>query len=364
MSCSHPLKAFPVGLYPSGKTKYKICSYDINHVEILENGSVVPCTVPDRGGYCKRYIKDFVEIPCGKCMSCRLAYSREWANRCLLELEYHKSAYFVTITYDDWHVPRTYYGNPNTGEALPSMTLCKRDIQLFFKRLRKKFPDQHIRYFGCGEYGPSTMRPHYHFIIFGLDLNDLKVYSKSSQGYNYFTSKSLEECWSFPVRSQNGTKQGLYDSPYISTPAGYIVVGEVTWETCAYTARYMTKKLNGPEAQFYEDFNLVPPCSFMSRKPGIGRYYYDDHPDLFKHEYINVSTPTGGRKFRPPKYFDRLFDLDEPELSSELKVTRKKMAEASKAAKLAQTDLDYLSYLQVEENSLLDRIKSLKRSVF
>uniref|UniRef100_A0AAU8B1Y7 Replication initiator protein n=1 Tax=Dulem virus 119 TaxID=3145596 RepID=A0AAU8B1Y7_9VIRU len=363
MSCSHPLKAFPVGTHPSGKVRYKICSYDIDHVEILESGSVVPCKTSFRGAYCKRYVREFVEIPCGKCMACRLAYSREWANRCLLELQYCDSAYFLTITYDDLHVPRTFYGNPETGEALPSMTLCKRDIQLFFKRLRKAFPDCHIRYFGCGEYGPKTMRPHYHFIVFGLVLDDLEVYSRSQQGYKYYTSKKLNSCWSFPARNMLGEYNNP-NSPNNSTPAGYIVVGNVTWETCAYTARYMTKKLNGPEAQFYSDFNLVPPCSFMSRKPGIGRQYYDDHPDLFEHEFIHVSTEKGGKSFKPPKYFERLFELDEPEISSELKATRKKMAEFTKQAKLARTDLDYLSYLQVEEDSLLDRIKSLKRSVF
>lgn len=65
----------------------------------------------------------------------------------------------------------------------------------------------------------------------------------------------------------------------------------------------------------------------MSRKPGIARQWYDDHPDCYDYEYINISTDKGGKKFRPPKYFDKLYDVDEPEKSAELKAIRKKMAE-------------------------------------
>lgn len=82
-----------------------------------------------------------IKIPCGKCVGCRLEYSRQWANRCMLELQYHDSAYFCTFTYDDDHVPRTYYPDPETGEAFPAMTLQKRDFQLLMKRIRKHFPD-------------------------------------------------------------------------------------------------------------------------------------------------------------------------------------------------------------------------------
>ena len=100
----------------------------------------------------------------------------------------------------------------------------------------------------------------------------------------------------------------------------------------------------------------------MSRKPGIARQYYDDHPDLYEFEYINVKTETGGRKFRPPRYFDKLYDLDQPEASAALKETRRKMAEQAQQAKLSQTSLSYLDLLRVEEQAKLDGIKSLDRS--
>lgn len=335
MPCYHPLKAFVLG-EKDGKRLLKVTCYEVDHLERSGEGFSC-CTHPAYGR--PGDVTEFIEIPCGKCSGCRLQRSREWANRCMLELEYHKSSYFVTLTYDDAHVPIHYYSDPETGEALPSMSLVKRDYQLFMKRLRKKFGEG-IRFFAAGEYGSQTFRPHYHAILFGLELNDLVPYKRSAQNFQYYNSPSLQEVW----------------------PNGFAVVAPVTWETCAYTARYVMKKLTGPEAEFYENFNIVPEFSLMSRKPGIARQYYEDHPDLYEHEFINISTEKGGRKFRPPKYYDKLFDVDCPEESAKLKAVRQKMAAEAQKAKLQKTTLPYLDQLAVEERANLARIKSLKRS--
>lgn len=361
MACYHPLKAFPIGLNPSGKTNYKITSYEVDHVEITDSGKVVCCSTPFEPHYrpvtTKRVISDFVEIPCGKCIGCRLEYSRQWANRMMLELQYHDSAYFVTLTYNDEHVPTSCYEG-DFGDIYPSLTLCKRDCQLFMKRLRKACPNDRIRFYLAGEYGSHTMRPHYHVIIFGLHLppGDLIEYSRSELGHKYYRSSLLERCWS--------KKTGEYDPPVDCSNGcyGFVLVTEVSWETCAYVSRYVTKKLTGPESNFYSMFCIEPPFTLMSRKPGIGRQYYDDHPDCFDFDYINISTDSGGRKFRPPKYYQKLFEVDEPELSAELKATRKRMAEEQKKLKLSKTDLSYLELLAVEEQKKLSRIKSLERS--
>lgn len=341
MPCYHPL--LRVQYYPQGHpndTNVKVVPYvdDVKHAFFEQFRYVV---------------LDSTQIPCGQCIGCRLDYSRQWANRCMLELEYHDSAYFVTLTYDDAHVPRSFYGDPDTGLACPSLTLRKRDFQLFMKRLRKAHPDDKIRFFAAGEYGDKTCRPHYHAIIFGLQLNDLTVYKRSPDGqFIYYNSADLQRSWS------------VWDvSREMYVPLGYAVVAPVTWNTCAYTARYVMKKLKGKEAQFYSDFNIESPFTLMSRKPGIARQWYDDHPDCYDYEYINISTPEGGKKFRPPRYFDKLYDLDNPEESAELKEVRKKMAEASKAAKLEKTSLSYLDMLQVEENAKMDKLKKLIRSV-
>lgn len=288
---------------------------------------------------------DFLPLPCGKCIGCRLEYSRQWANRCMLELQYHESSYFVTLTYNDEHLRINYYPDPETGEAFESATLCKRDFQLFMKRLRKKYGDG-IRFFAAGEYGTKTFRPHYHAIIFGLKLDDLKPYKRSAQGFQYYTSEALQSVW-----CEDGQ------------PIGYAVVAPVTWETCAYTARYVVKKLNGAEAQFYSDFNLVPEFSLMSRRPGIARQYYDDHPDLMEKDKINIATDKKGLSFKPPRYYDHLYDLEEPVKAKERKERLARVAKAAAKMKMSKTNLSYLDQLQVNENALTARIGALKRNI-
>jgi hypothetical protein len=262
----------------------------------------------------------------------------------LLELKYHDSAWFCTFTYDDDHVPRTYYPDPETGEAIPALTLQKRDFQLLMKRIRKKFDNDKIRFFMSGEYGSQTFRPHYHAILFGLHLDDIQPYKTVKEGgeyYTYYNSPSLQECW----------------------PYGYVVVGEVTWESCAYTARYVMKKLKGKEAKFYAEHNIQPEFTLMSRKPGIARQYFDENPHCVENQYINVSTPKGGKKFRPPRYYDKLFDVECPEKSAELKALRAKLAQQAMEAKLSNTSLDSYELRDVEEEKQSNRLKSLRRNL-
>lgn len=328
MSCYHPLHAIPNGKTINGKTNYRFLSdlYLATHPELEKQ-----CTL----------------IPCGQCLGCRLDYSRQWADRCMLELQYHDSSYFVTLTYDEAHVPVEYYADKATGEAFPSLTLRKRDFQLFMKRLRKRFSDDHIRFFMAGEYGSETFRPHYHAILFGLHLNDLRPYKRSPQGYHYYNSDSLQSCW----------------LDHDGNPIGFVVVGEVTWDTCAYTARYIMKKQKGAASRVYSDFALEPEFTLMSRKPGIARQYYDDHPDIYETQKINISTSKGGRQMRPPRYFDKLFDLEHPEEMAKIKAQRKDVASALQSLKLEQTSLSEHDFLEVQERSKEARIKSLRRNL-
>jgi hypothetical protein len=327
MSCYHPMNAVVLGVDPeTHKKKLRFLGQDVL-------GSVL---YPG---------KEIIQVPCGQCIGCRIDRSRQWANRCMLELQYHDSAYFATLTYDDFHVPKAYYADPDTGEAHQSLTLCKRDFQLWMKRLRKKFGEDKIRFFACGEYGGSTRRPHYHAILFGLHLDDLVKYKTVKEGdgyYTYYNSESFQSTW----------------------PFGFAVIGQVTWESCAYVARYVTKKLTGEQADFYQKFNLVPEFSDMSRRPGIARQYYDEHGgDIYSNAYLNISTPKGGRKFKPPRYFDRLFDIDCPGALDALKARRRDSAEASMEAKMKRTNLSPPEILAVEETAFENRIKSLRRSL-
>ena len=123
------------------------------------------------------------------------------------------------------------------------------------------------------------------------------------------------------------------------------------------------KKLKGKEAKFYESHNIQPEFTLMSRRPGIARQYYDEHPGLYDFDFINISTPKGGKRFRPPRYFDKLFEIDFPEKSAELKALRTKLAREAQEARLASTSLQSDELMQVQEDKLSNRLKSLRRSL-
>lgn len=331
MACFHPLHALP-----SPNQKTVPCGKTVLHfLKPLDK-------LYDR--------KDVMLIPCGQCIGCRLSYARQWADRCLLELQYHKHAWFVTLTYNDEHVPRSMYGDPQTGEAHPCLTLDRRDVQLFLKRLRKAVEPTKIRYFGCAEYGPSTWRPHYHLIIFGLPLDDLVLKRQDMDGkVSAYTSRTLSAAWSLRPFGNHSD---------ILEPLGDVECSDVTWSACNYVARYIVKKQLGPDGKdFYASFNLVPPFTFMSRDPGIGSAFYDEHKDsLYSFDSVSVSTPTGGRNIRPPRYFDKLFDLEQPERLAQIKESRRFMAEQAQKFKLSKTSLNVYDLQALEERVAMQKL--------
>lgn len=342
--CVSPLKGFPDGLTPSGKTNYIVTSYNVHHIEMNFSGSRIYADSDFVSPYATRVIRDFIEIPCGHCIECRLEYSREWADRCLLELDYHQSSYFVTLTYDEEHVPVNKYTD-DFGEIHNILTLVKRDVQLFIKRLRRKLDyynkDPTIMYFGSGEYGSHTLRPHYHLIIFGLELDDLELLKRSSLGYNYYTSDFISSCW---------TK-------------GYSMVADVSWETCAYVARYIMKKQKGENKKIYQEKNFEPEFSVMSLKPAIGKRYFEEHTyDIYKYDYMNVSTPNGGVRVYPCKYFDRLMEKYDEEFYRAMKEKRKERAIDKQKLVDMQSDYSRVEQFAVEEENLIDRLSKLVRN--
>lgn len=283
-------------------------------------------------------------IPCGHCIACRINYSSDWANRMLLESQYYgDDNWFVTLTYDNEHLPPDLNGVFDS----PFHTLVKDEVSSFMKRLRR-YSGQKIRFYACGEYGSERARPHYHIIIFGLhlDASDLKFWKFNHQGDALYTSQLIERAWSL-----NGVPFGLH------------CVAQVNWETCAYTARYVTKKLNGDAAAVYDDAAIIPEFSVMSRKPGIGRLYYDDHvEEIFENREIIVSTSKGGKTFKPPKYYDRLYDIDYPEQSLAHKKRVEHFIQVNNQLRGNYTSMSLLEELAAEENALERRTKSLVRS--
>uniref|UniRef100_A0AAU8AWB6 Replication initiator protein n=1 Tax=Dulem virus 169 TaxID=3145646 RepID=A0AAU8AWB6_9VIRU len=343
--CNHPLKGFQVGFTDSGKPKYKIVSFDVDHVEIDITGHLTVCMEKFTGANCSDRVDNYIEIPCGKCIECRLEYSRQWANRCMLELQYHdpRFCWFVTLTYDDMSMQHLPVGLINDCEV---HSVDKQDIQKFFKLLRRdveyhdRAVEPSIRYFCCGEYGSKSLRPHYHAIIYGLNLSDNTSWSKSHHNFQLFRSPYLEKIWK----------------------KGFVVVSPVTWETCAYTARYVMKKAKGLTADQYLEHGINPEFVLMSRRPGIGRQYFDDHyKDIYKFDSINVSTSQGGKQFKPPRYFDQLYAQIDSLESEVLKINRRECAEAAIELKLKCTDKSYVDVLRTEEKILSSKVKALRR---
>lgn len=340
MPCYHPLKAFQVGFHPSGKPKYKICSYDVKYVYVNDDTCFCSDVCNSRSDF--RLVEDYIEIPCGKCIGCRLQQSREWATRIMLEAQDHDESWFVTLTYDDEHVPELEFAkdvDPDTGELLDSgklLTLCKRDLQLFNKRLRKHFTNDKIRFFACGEYGETTARPHYHSIYFGLHITDLQFFKMSKLGDKYFISDTLTRLWG----------------------KGHVLLAQVTWESAAYVARYVTKKLTGDAAKFwYDDIGLTPPFTVMSRRPGIASRYFDENAsDLMRFDGGYISTKKGSVQFPNPKFFKRKLDLLFPEEYGIIKSQKVQNQRLKSDLLKSRLDIDYQDYLSQTEATFNKRV--------
>lgn len=343
MTCYHPLKGFIRGINKdTGKKDLIITSYETDHIEI--SGSrvmhIASKKIQAEDVMNTRVIEDYVTIPCAQCIGCRIDKSREWANRMMFELEYHKKACFITLTYNDENIPWSEYVN-DEGEICPSMTLVKKDFQLFLKRLRKEIYPQKVRYYACGEYGDKTKRPHFHAIIYGINFDfDRYQYGKSEDGYPQYRSPTLEKVWTY----------------------GYSMICNVEWQTCAYVARYVTKKKKGLQKDYYEYFNIEPEFSLMSLKPGIGyQWYMDNKERMYKFGHVWLSKGEKAIRARPPAYFDKLYDIESHEEMEKIKKARKRIAEEEKKKKLYITGKTYIEMLHDEELNFKARISSLKR---
>lgn len=350
MSCYHPLKAFYTYPYfdKEGVEKYqlKIVPHETHHLE-EHDGILWPIKQAEASKDAKRVFYRGFNIPCGKCIGCRLDYSRTWANRLMCELLYHDpdNCWFVTLTYNNENVPVNNYVDSETGELKESLSLRKRDVQLFHKILRNSYKGWKLKFFLSGEYGEETKRPHYHSIYFDLplDFTKLDIWSVTSQGYTLYKCRELEEIWN----------------------RGNVIVSQVSWQTCAYTARYVTKKLNGNAAEFYELFNLEPEFALMSRRPGLGRKYLEDHPEAAFNEII-LPTEEGKRVFMPPRYFKEIYKKDNPIEAAVQALEGSKRQDRKILSKKSLNSLaesDYLEYLNNEENAQKQRAAALKRSV-
>lgn len=291
MPCYSPLAGFEVGVSAdTGKKLIKVLKRSRLNDWLRARQHVIP-------------------LPCGNCIGCRLERSRQWAMRCVHEASLYDDNVFVTLTFDDENL------NENG-------TLVKEDFQKFFKRLRK-WRDEYVyrpdlrkyvkrwkplsdlgivlptRYFHCGEYGSKLKRPHHHACIFNLDFKD-KILYKESNGCRLYRSEALESLWTY----------------------GYSLIGDVTFDSAAYVARYITKKINGAMAESHYKGKL-PEYTTMSRRPGIGNGWFKKFGnDVYSKDEVAIKRNGKVYVMKPAKYYDKLFAVVDPEKYEILKERR------------------------------------------
>jgi hypothetical protein len=272
-----------------------------------------------------------VSLPCGQCVGCRLERSRQWATRCVHEAQLHSDNCFITLTYDDENLPK-------------DGSLKKEHFTKFIKRLREYAWRKHatkLRYYMAGEYGSTYGRPHFHACIFGYDFHDKKFFKRTAAGAVLYTSEELEKLW----------------------PYGYSTIGNVTFESAAYVARYIMQKQTGKDVdpnhytycdlQTGELIKIEPEYNKMSLKPGIGADWYKKYKnDVYPHDFVEIR----GKKTKPPRYYDTMYSKENPYEYDELLYKREKQAKLNPEEKT-------LERLQVKETVTKAKLKKLKRTL-
>lgn len=312
------------------------CHYPLQANYVIRDGKKI-LKFSDVNAFLFREGKSFLKenslsIPCGRCMGCRLERSRQWAVRCMHEAQLWSDCCFLTLTYSDDFLPE-------------NGSLVKKDLQDFMKRFRRSYSGFEflvsesfeqkeilypIRYFACGEYGDGLLRPHYHLIVFNFDFKDKEVH-KVQNGLRYYTSKQLSALWG----------------------KGHCLIGDVTFDSCAYVARYCTKKVTGDKAEDHYQ-GREPEFMTCSLKPAIGRVWLDKYgkTDVFPGDYV-VSN---GVKCKPPRYYDKRFECIDPEAFDAVKSARAVRGEL----KAFDNTFDRL---KVKEVCMESRIKAFSRDL-
>lgn len=208
--------------------------------------------------------KMYISLPCQKCLYCQEQYSKQWAMRCVLEAElYGQNNCFVTLTYNEEN---------KSKDGL----LVKKDAQLFLKRLRKKYPNQKIRYFMAGEYGSKSYRPHFHIVLFNYKPQDLCNSWKDGKT-TLWRSAEVEKLWG----------------------KGFVSVGTVMEiGAMKYTAKYLTKTRVLPQK-----YKQAPEYVQASTSPGIAyEWYLQNWEKLWETQGVWIQC----KKYSVPKYFKKL----------------------------------------------------------
>ena len=271
-------------------------------------------------------------IPCGQCIGCRLQKAETWAIRMIHESQFHDENCFITLTYSDEYLPfdgSLDYSHPTK----------------FLKRLRSFLKsngyEQEISYYYAGEYGDQLGRPHYHMILFGFDfsspltykgtINEKVLQFETDKGHKYYTSTLLTDLWSL----------------------GHANLSNVTYDTCMYTSKYVTKKMTGAYQMSHyqkvhsltgEFVEVLPEQARMSRKYPIGKKWIESFwKDAYPSDFIIYEN----KKLKVPKYYDKWLEEKFPTLYDQIKIHREENASIIDNARLNR---EYECMLRKHEN--------------
>lgn len=233
-----------------------------------------------------------IKVPCGKCLGCKQKKIRDWALRCQHESKMHEFSYFVTLTYDDDHLPDG--GSLRYEDFRSFMKKARHWYGIFDWKTKKQWDKTKIRFFMCGEYG-KLKRPHYHVLLYNFPIPDLKFLKTSSKGSNLYTSELVSWLWN---------------------NRGYVTIGSVEYASAAYVAQYCIKKM-GTDSIDYQDIDLETGEQIdkeremvqMSRSPGIGSTWYDKYRDQV---FPVDRCIANGKQVGVPKFYGSRYKKEDP----------------------------------------------------
>lgn len=242
----------------------------------------------------------FIEVGCGKCIECKQQQASMWSDRCVFEAMQHEHNYFITLTYDDIHIPL-------------DGCLHQEHMQKFIKRLRKyfvkKLNQRDIRYFYVGEYGSSSMRCHWHLILFNCyipDLSDVfEVLEADGRYHKHKRPSSRDSCRYSRI---------IYD---LWQNQGMISIDEFNYNTAAYVAGYVNKKIDEKHLYLINKLGLTPEFHRMSTRPGIGDGYFST--DMFDKSFLIIPRSGGAKHSVVPRFYEKKLDKLYPWLFNDLK---------------------------------------------
>lgn len=262
-------------------------------------------------------------IPCGKCEGCLIDKANDWATRAYLESQKWPYNAFLTLTYDNEHLPK-------------HRTLVKADLQKFWKRLRKA--GHKFKYLCCGEYGPTTLRPHYHAIVFGYWPDDAKFYKYNKLNDWLYTSQKLNNIWG----------------------NGFVIVGRVNYETAAYVARYVFKKSYGGQklpikSKKEKEFIL------SSKRPALTSNWQTYVELAKRNNGILVPTKSGPKIKKLPQYIAKKWRENNPNDYYHEQEIRNQMLKENYDQQLKNTTINFAWYLKKKANIKKEKLKRLDK---